>query len=237
MPTENQNHPDDIEAIEKLHRQYTAKLDGLNDDLMTFQDSAYAMGLARGTLIASSSAAIVLPALLEQCRTVFAGDQPALDVIEYLVALADDARLNPVRVAQSDHSAQNLNMVPDDLESRMKAAGMLSVTELLAGAPIDAFVKHAGVNDLATFGQWLEMKRKEYVSLQARFTLDKREDDELYEWVVAHAAVFGEVHINFKSAAGAISRDLLERATNFGRPDLMEIALEELRQLLAGVKS
>lgn len=48
MPTENQNHPDDIAAIGQLHSQYVAKLDGLNDDLMIFQDAAYAMGLARG---------------------------------------------------------------------------------------------------------------------------------------------------------------------------------------------
>lgn len=86
------------------------------------------------------------------------------------------------------------------LDARMQAAGMFSVTQILAGKPIDAFIRHAGVSDLRTFDQWLGMKRAEFVKLQARFELAKREDDELYEWVMSHAATFSEVMINFKSA-------------------------------------
>jgi hypothetical protein len=86
------------------------------------------------------------------------------------------------------------------LAERMKAAGMITVDELMSGSPLDAFMVHNGVNSLETFYQWLEMKRLEFVSMQARFTLDKREDDEMFEWVLAHAAVFGEVLINFKVA-------------------------------------
>jgi hypothetical protein len=93
--------------------------------------------------------------------------------------------------------------VADDLDSRMRAAGMLTVADLLKGAPLDAFVKHAGVSDMGTFAQWLEMRRKECLEMQARFELDKRHNDELYEWVFAHAAVFSEVHVNFKAARGA----------------------------------
>jgi hypothetical protein len=89
------------------------------------------------------------------------------------------------------------------LAERMKAAGMMTVDELLAGAPLDAFTRHAGVNSLETFAQWLEMRRREYVTMQAKRTLDKREDDDLYEWVLAHAGVFGEVHVNFKVAMAA----------------------------------
>jgi hypothetical protein len=89
------------------------------------------------------------------------------------------------------------------LAERMKAAGMMTVDELLAGAPLDAFTRHAGVNNLETFGQWLEMRRREYVTMQAKRTLDKREEDDLYEWVLAHAGVFGEVHVNFKAAMAA----------------------------------
>jgi hypothetical protein len=89
------------------------------------------------------------------------------------------------------------------LAERMKAAGMMTVDELLAGAPLDAFTRHAGVNDLETFAQWLEMRRREYVTMQAKRTLDKHEDDDLYEWVLAHAGVFGEVHVNFKAAMAA----------------------------------
>lgn len=89
------------------------------------------------------------------------------------------------------------------LAERMKAAGMMTVDELLAGAPLDAFTRHAGVNSLEAFGQWLEMRRRECVTMQAKRTLDKREEDDLYEWVLAHAGVFGEVHVNFKAAMAA----------------------------------
>ncbi|MFU5275023.1 hypothetical protein ACM7YY_09865 [Pseudomonas aeruginosa] len=89
------------------------------------------------------------------------------------------------------------------LDERLEAAGMLTVAQILAGAPLDAFIRHAGVHDLASFGQWLEMRRAESVRLQARFALEKRDDDELYEWVVAHAAAFSEVAINFRAASNA----------------------------------
>ena len=89
------------------------------------------------------------------------------------------------------------------LDERLEAAGMLTVAQILAGAPLDAFIRHAGVHDLASFGQWLEMRRAESVRLQARFALDKRDDDELYEWVIAHAAAFSEVAINFRAASNA----------------------------------
>lgn len=89
------------------------------------------------------------------------------------------------------------------LDERLEAAGMLTVAQILAGAPLDAFIRHAGVHDLPTFGQWLEMRREESVRLQARFALEKRDGDELYEWVIAHAAAFSEVTINFRAACKA----------------------------------
>lgn len=89
-----------------------------------------------------------------------------------------------------------------DLDTRMKAAGMFSAAQMLAGTPIDAFRKHAQVKDLDTFGQWLDLKCLEYVKMQARFELEKRRDDELYDWAVAHCAVFLETRVNFKAATG-----------------------------------
>ena len=89
----------------------------------------------------------------------------------------------------------------DGLDERMRAAGMLSAAELIAGAPLDAFMKHAGVNDLETFGQWLEMRRGECLRMQGRYDLGERDkSDDMYEWTVAHSAVFGEAHVNFKDA-------------------------------------
>ncbi|VVN88497.1 hypothetical protein PS718_01690 [Pseudomonas fluorescens] len=45
MPTENRNHPDDRHAIENLHQQHAERF---SDQLIAFQDQAYAMGLERG---------------------------------------------------------------------------------------------------------------------------------------------------------------------------------------------
>lgn len=88
-----------------------------------------------------------------------------------------------------------------ELDERMRAAGMFTVAEMLKGTPLDAFTKHAGVCDMDTFGQWLEMKRAEYLKMQARYDLGERDkSDDLYEWVIAHLAVFTEAHVNFRAA-------------------------------------
>ena len=53
MPTENRNHPEDHAAIERLHQNYVGKIERFSDELMTFQDAAYSMGLDRGKKLAS----------------------------------------------------------------------------------------------------------------------------------------------------------------------------------------
>lgn len=96
-----------------------------------------------------------------------------------------------------------LKAKPDDdtLDQRMKAAGMFTVSQMMTAAPMDVFIKHAGVNDLDSFLQWVEMKRAEYIRMQARYDLgDKPKDDDLYEWVITHNAVFAAVHVNLKAA-------------------------------------
>lgn len=92
------------------------------------------------------------------------------------------------------------------LDERMKSAGMLSVSEMLSGQPLDAFIRHSGVNDIESFGKWLEMRRVECIKLQAGLTVGGREKDELYEWAIAHQAVFSEVHINFKAAIAGVNQ-------------------------------
>lgn len=88
-----------------------------------------------------------------------------------------------------------------ELDSRLRAAGMTGVAELLKGAPLDAFIKHAGVNDLGSLLQWAEMRRAECLRAMARYDLgEKPEGDDLYEWTVAHCAAFTELHINLRAA-------------------------------------
>lgn len=109
---------------------------------------------------------------------------------------------NRIVMAVESPTALPLPVVPS-LDDRLKSAGMLSVAELMAGAPLDAFMTHVGVSDLATFGQWVEMKRAEFLKLMARYDLGDKPKDDMYEWVVAHSAVFGEVHVNLKAALPA----------------------------------
>lgn len=87
------------------------------------------------------------------------------------------------------------------LEDRMKAAGMFTVDEMMQGMPIDQWMRHTGVKDLDTFGQYLERKTREYLSLKAGLesgTSTLLDEDESYkEWVNAHYAVFRDIHVNF----------------------------------------
>ena len=89
-----------------------------------------------------------------------------------------------------------------DLAQRMKDAGMMSIEEMLEKSPLGKFNAHVGVTDLKKFEEWIQMRRREFTSMQARMTLDKQEDDEMYEWVVAHNAALGEVMANFRQATG-----------------------------------
>ena len=86
------------------------------------------------------------------------------------------------------------------LDERMKEAGMLPVSEMMEQNIAGKFAQHANVTDLKSFENWLVMRRKEYIKMQAEMTLDGKTKDELFEWVVAHNAVFGEVLANFKKA-------------------------------------
>jgi len=90
----------------------------------------------------------------------------------------------------------------DLLAQRMKEAGMMSIEEMVGNTPLSAMRAHRGVTDLEKFEEWLIMRRKEFLSMQIGMTLDKKEDDEMYEWTLAHSAVFAEVLANFRQATG-----------------------------------
>jgi hypothetical protein len=96
------------------------------------------------------------------------------------------------------------------LDERMKAAGMTPVSQMLIRGPLDGVLAHAGVHDLATFLQWVEMKRAEYLKMQARYDLGEKAEDDLYEWVIAHCSVFTQVHVTLKAALGQRSSDKAE---------------------------
>lgn len=88
------------------------------------------------------------------------------------------------------------------LDAKMKAAAMIPLSELLSGdTPLYKWEPHAGVRDIASFGEWLAMKHREYMRMRVAYELgDKDKADELYEWVLAHSAAYGEVAANFRAA-------------------------------------
>jgi len=86
-----------------------------------------------------------------------------------------------------------------DIDERMKAAGMMSITEMLAKNSMDEWHANTGVRNLDDFENWIQMKRGEMLRLQASIELDG-EDNDLYEWTIAHVAVLGEVMANFRQA-------------------------------------
>lgn len=85
------------------------------------------------------------------------------------------------------------------LDEQMKEAGMISIDDMLKPQPMDVFTVHAGVRDLDTFEQWLTVRYTEMLRMKARMELDKNQDDEMYEWVLSHTAVLGEVMVNFRA--------------------------------------
>lgn len=81
MPTENRNHPEDHAAIERLHQQYVGKIERFSDDLMVFQDAAYAMGLDRGAELAKAPG--VTLAAARKKRVYVAGPMTGLKDFNY----------------------------------------------------------------------------------------------------------------------------------------------------------
>ncbi len=72
---------------------------------------------------------------------------------------------------------------------------------MLKNHPANPFIINAGMKDLEFFREWLHSKHKEYVTMQAKMMLEvSLKNDEMFEWVLAHAAVFGEVIANFDAA-------------------------------------
>ena len=90
-----------------------------------------------------------------------------------------------------------------DLDSRMIAAGMIPVSEMLDKSPLGRFGVHAGIKDLESFEHWLKMRYEEM--LRARMSLElegNHEEDEMFEWYFSYAAALGEVLANFRVATG-----------------------------------
>lgn len=117
------------------------------------------------------------------------------------------------------------------LDTKLRAAGMLTVAEMLNGGPLDGFIKHASVVDAPSLLRWVEMRRAEFIRQIALYEIGERDTgDELYEWILAHCSAFTELHINMKAGLSGIA-DLTDRV-NQTKLDLEKISAD-LTKLIA----
>ena len=124
---------------------------------------------------------------------------------------------------QSHGASVAVQSVVIGLDERMAAAGMVPVSQMLEQNTLGKFSAHAGVTDLDKFEEWIQMRREEFIRMQARMTLDGEENDELFEWVVAHNAVLGEVMASEQDGvdladAGGVALDEHERRNILRQP-------------------
>lgn len=108
-------------------------------------------------------------------------------------------RLTEKELDETNRFIMNL-LTNKSLDERMKEAGMIPLSEIKKNIPMEAIKRHAGVHNMDTFEKWLIMRYEECTEMHARFDLEKRHDDEMYEWVLAHSAAFSEVLANFRAA-------------------------------------
>jgi len=84
-------------------------------------------------------------------------------------------------------------MDDQELAAAMKAKGMLSIDEILAGNLMGKFSTHCGVNTIEDLLWWVESKHKQYLKMRLEYEVGGKEKDDLYEWVFAHSGVFGTI--------------------------------------------
>lgn len=101
----------------------------------------------------------------------------------------------------------------DDLDAKMKAKGMLSMEEMLAGNIMGDFSTHAGVTDFPSLLGWAEKKHEEFLRMRMKYEVgDKDKNDDLYEWVFAHASAFGTIVDHLRKVAPTVQTIELETA-------------------------
>ena len=84
-------------------------------------------------------------------------------------------------------------MTDAELIAAMKAKGMLSIDEILAGNLMGIYSTHKHVTDLEGLLWWVESKHKEYFKMRLSYEVGGKEKDDLFEWVFAHSAVFSTI--------------------------------------------
>lgn len=132
MPTENRNHPDDQHAIERLHQRYVDKIDRFSEELMVFQDTAYAMGLDRGAKLAKPPGVTLTAARAN--RVYVAGPMTGIEDFNYPAfnAVADSLRAQGYQVENpADHGIVEGAVWADYMAYDLTRLGLCGIIALL----------------------------------------------------------------------------------------------------------
>lgn len=100
------------------------------------------------------------------------------------------------------------------LDQKMADAGMIPLSEMLAGNLMGKFSTHKHVTDLEGLLWWVESKHKEYLKMRLRYELGEQEKDDLYEWVFAHSAVFGTIADHMRKCLPEIKSSHLKEGSS-----------------------
>jgi hypothetical protein len=92
------------------------------------------------------------------------------------------------------------------LDERMKAAGMISLDDMLNGkTPMEFWSRHTSVKDFDTFEAWMRMRYRELLSLKALYDLGEPDAYNLKQHIESSAGAFGEIMSNWRAAKEGIA--------------------------------
>lgn len=87
-----------------------------------------------------------------------------------------------------------------DINEALIARGMYTVAELLNGElPTDSYKISRDVTDYDSFTAWLEAQLKQYTIMRLKYETGFEKQDDMYEWVFSHSAVYKDVILNWKN--------------------------------------
>lgn len=127
-------------------------------------------------------------------------EESAKAVVAGIVAYDALADAITAQAAEIERLKEELGQHDGDINERMAALGMIPLDKLLSEPPTPFFV-HIAMKDMDTFKWWVESKNREYTTMRMRYETGNRDkDDDLYEWVFAHSAVFGSIADSLRAA-------------------------------------
>jgi hypothetical protein len=95
-----------------------------------------------------------------------------------------------------------------DLDKALADAGMITITEALAGGPMDPFYANAHVVNIDTLLSWAEQQRRSYLTALARHDLKINVmSDDIYDFVLGRSAQATATHVNLRNVLERMNRD------------------------------